>query len=204
MLEVNPPVSSGNLFKDITQMSTPIKPWKRKKPELAFAARVFELYKERLKIPSKEYEDDFFYINSVDWVNIIAITDNSEVVMVEQYRVGIDQVTLELPGGILDHKDELASKAAERELLEETGYGGAELVSLGSIHPNPALINNVSHAFLARGVKKIQEPALDPAEQIRTKLVPFADIPQLIQEGKLSHSLHVATFYLLGLEPTKY
>lgn len=181
-------------------MSTTIKPWKRKTPELVYKARVFELLKERLEIPSKKYEDDFYYINSVDWVNIIAITTDSEVVMVEQYRVGADQVTLELPGGILDHKDEKASDAAERELLEETGYGGGTIVDLGSIHPNPALINNLSHAYLAQGVRKLKEPELDPAEQIRTQLVPLARIPQYIREGKISHSLHVASFYLLDLE----
>ena len=122
------------------------------------------MYRERLVVPSKGYEDDFYYINSVDWVNVIALTKDSEVVMVEQYRVGVDLITLELPGGILDSKNEDPKQAAQRELLEETGFSGTDFQDLGWVHSNPAMINNRSHSFLVKDVTKIQEPSFDPSE----------------------------------------
>jgi 8-oxo-dGTP pyrophosphatase MutT (NUDIX family) len=88
-------------------------------------------------------------------------------------------------------------QAAQRELLEETGYGGAELKPIGSSHPNPAMLSNRSFFFVARGVKKIREQNLDPAERIHTVLTPLRDIPEMIKDGKITHSLMLNAFYFL-------
>jgi len=124
--------------------------------------------------------------------------------MVEQYRVGIDQITLELPGGMLDAKEEDITKAAKRELLEETGYGDALLENLGSVHANPAMLNNRSHTFLARGVEKIQEQQLDSSEQIKIHLVPIDEILNLIKQGRISHSLAICSFHLYFQHVSSY
>jgi 8-oxo-dGTP pyrophosphatase MutT (NUDIX family) len=180
-------------------MSSPIKPWTRTEADLIYEARVFDLYRERLKSPDNEYEDYFYFVKTADWANVIALTEKEEVVLVEQYRVGIDRVTLELPGGMIATPDTDPLETAKRELLEETGYVGSEFEPIGSSHPNPALLTNRSYFYLARGVSKARQQNLDPAERIHTVLVPLRNIPAMIKDGRITHSLMINAFYFLFL-----
>ncbi|MCU0586279.1 MAG: NUDIX hydrolase [Desulfobacterales bacterium] len=83
---------------------------------------------------------------------MIPLTPGREVVLIRQYRHGTREVTLEIPGGILEAGD-TPSAAARRELGEETGYAAAEMISLGCVHPNPAFLENRCHTFLARNAR---------------------------------------------------
>ena len=158
--------------------------------------RVFELRAKRMQNPHRSYEDDFYYIRANDWVNVIPITTEGEVVLVEQHRHGIGASCLELPGGIIDDGEPSPASAAVRELEEETGYRCGELVLLGSVFPNPAVFSNQCHFFIAKNCKKELEQQLEPAEDITLRLVPLAKIPQLLASGAISHALMVAAFCL--------
>lgn len=171
-----------------------IKKWHKLSSGLLQSTRVFDLYVQRLKSPISDYEDDFYYIEVVDWVNLIAVTKEKEVILIEQFRFGIHENTLEIPGGMLDSREEDPAAAALRELEEETGYVAKECVSLGYVHPNPAIQTNRCHFFYAEGVVPSSVQNLDPAEDIRVQLVPLSEVPKLIAEHKITHSLVVCAF----------
>jgi len=141
---------------------------------------------------------DFYVIEAPDWINVIPLTAGGEVVLIEQYRHGTEEVSLEIPGGMVDEGEE-PSDAAARELLEETGYAASEINFLGRTRPNPAIQNNWIHTFLARGVEYRCEPACEGTEQTVVRLAPLERIPALIAEGKIDHSLVVVGFHLLAL-----
>ena len=149
-----------------------------------------------------ERSTTLYLCRSPDWCNIIPVTEDGKVVFVKQFRVGADHDTLEIPGGVLDGKDEDIQAAALREMEEETGYSalpGAKCVSLGWNFPNPAMMNNRCHSFIVGPVKKMNSQNLDPGEIIEVIEVPIQDLPNLIKDGGITHALILNTFFLLSL-----
>ena len=172
--------------------------WERIESERTADCRVFQVWRDRSRNPRHGGTHDFYRIEAPDWVNIVPLTSNNEVVMIEQYRHGTGEVTLEIPGGMVDD-GESPSDAAARELLEETGYAPREVVRLGRARPNPALQTNWIYSFLARDVQLTKAPCFDATEHATVRLVPLAEIPGLIADGTISHALVVVGFYWLSL-----
>jgi len=139
-------------------------------------------------------DHDFYVIETGDWVNVIPLTKDHQVVMVKQYRHGSRQVTLEIPGGLVDPGD-TPERAASRELLEETGYEAEELVQIGVVNPNPAIFNNRCYTFIGRNVRKLRDPMPDQTEDIEVVLIPIADFPELIRKGEIDHAMVITAFY---------
>ncbi len=133
-----------------------------------------------------------------DWANVIALTPDDEVVLVSQYRHGLDVVTHEIPGGVLEPGEDPASGAA-RELVEETGYTGELPVHLGTVHPNPAIQDNACSTWLITEARKTTEPTPDEGEDLTVVTVPISQIPALLRQGHITHSLVVAAFHWLEL-----
>ncbi|MCP3959580.1 MAG: NUDIX hydrolase [bacterium] len=133
-----------------------------------------------------------------DWANVVALTPDDEVVLVVQYRHGIDRLTFEIPGGVLEPGED-AGVGAARELVEETGYTGEAPVKLGTVHPNPAIQDNVCTTWLIEGARRTVEPQPDEGEDLEVVLVPRSEIPALLREGRITHSLVVAAFHWLEL-----
>jgi 8-oxo-dGTP pyrophosphatase MutT (NUDIX family) len=141
---------------------------------------------------------EFYVIEAPDWINVIPLTANDDVVMIEQYRFGIEEVTLELPGGMVDD-GESPRNAAARELLEETGYDAKEILELGATRPNPAIQDNRIHSFLASGAEFRGDPIFHGTEHTIVRLVALEKVPELIANGTISHSLVVVAFHWLSL-----
>ena len=175
-----------------------IKPWKLIRSQPAQSFRVFSIRTDTTISPRTGIEHDFYVIESRDWINIIPLTDDHQVVMIRQYRHGSREVTLEIPGGLVDPGD-TPKKAAARELLEETGYQAKEWTQIGVVNPNPALFNNRCYTFLAQDIKKIAAPTPDQTEDIETVFIPLEDIPELILKREIDHAMVITAFthYLL-------
>ena len=144
----------------------------------------------------------FYLLRSRDWCNVAAITENREVVLVRQWRIGIQAHTLETPGGIIDPKDPDPAQAALREMAEETGYTllpGGNVVNLGWTHPNPAILDNRVHLIVAGPVRLTRTQELDSGEMIETQLVPIDQIADFIEQGKITHALTLNTLHRLML-----
>ena len=172
--------------------------WRRQGSEQLADCRVFRVRRDRSENPRGGRVHDFYVIEAPDWINVVPLTDAGEVVLIEQYRHGAEEVSLEIPGGMVD-EGESPREAAGRELLEETGYAASEIVYLGRTRPNPAIQDNWIHTFLARGAEFRHDPVFDGTEHTVVRLVPLERIPSLIAGGEIDHSLVVVGFYWLGL-----
>ncbi len=176
-----------------------IKPWPCIRSQSVQSFRVFSIRADTTISPRTSVEHDFYVIETPDWVNIIPLTADHQVVMVRQYRHGSREVTLEIPGGLVDPGD-TPEGAAARELLEETGYQAEEMVKIGVSNPNPAIFNNRCYTFVARNVAKVRDPMPDQTEDIEVALIPLADIPELIRKGKIDHAIVISAFYWFLLQ----
>jgi ADP-ribose pyrophosphatase len=171
-----------------------VKPWQCTRSQPGPSFRVFSIRTDTARSPRTGLDHDFFVIETGDWVNVIPLTEDHRVVMIEQYRHGSRQVTLEIPGGMVD-PGETAESAASRELLEETGFEAGKIEQLGVVNPSPAIFNNRCYTFIAENVRKVRTPSPDQTEDIEVLLIPVADIPDMIREGKIDHAMVIAAFY---------
>jgi len=134
-------------------------------------------------------------LDSTDWINVFPVTPEGNIVMVRQFRHGTASFVWEIPGGMMDPEDPTPEEAARRELLEETGYEAEGLQFLGVVHPNPAIQNNLCHTFLARNVRPRQSQKLDGSEDIEVQEFPWAEIPRMIDQGEITHSLVISAVF---------
>ena len=173
-------------------------PWPTTAEETALDCRILQVDRVRASDPRDEREHTFYRFRSTDWINVIPLTAENDVVMVRQYRHGTREVTLEIPGGMVDPGEDPAA-AARREVREETGYEAHGWSRLGHVEPNPALFDNRCHTYLARDAERVTEIANEGSEETHVVLVPLAEIPDRIRSGEITHALVIAAFHWLDL-----
>jgi 8-oxo-dGTP pyrophosphatase MutT (NUDIX family) len=178
---------------------SPIKPWPTVSSRPLANYRIFQLRSDLKVNPRTGSQHDFFVIECVDWVNVVAVTRTGQVVMIEQFRHGSNTVELEIPGGMMDPHEADPIAAGQRELREETGYAGTAAKLVGTIFPNPAIQSNRCHTLLVEHCELKHATEFDHGEDIAVRLVPAAEIPRLIADGHIRHALVVValTHFLL-------
>src|SRR5262249_44817331 len=148
---------------------------------------IFTVRSDEKISPRTGQTHDFFIIDCVDWVNVLAITADEQLVMVEQFRHGTNTVELEIPGGIVDAGDKSPVETGVRELREETGYAGENPRILGQIYANPAIMSNTVHIILIENCSLQHPVELDSGEDILTRLIPIGEVPDLVANGRIRH-----------------
>lgn len=149
---------------------------------------------ERVQLPSGSIVPEWFVLEFPDWVNVIAITKEGQFVMEDQYRHALGQTGFELVAGVID-PGETPLEAAQRELREETGFGGGTWTHFMTVSPNPTNHTNLCHTFLATDVERLSEQNLEATEDIHVDIFTPEEVLQLLSEGQFIQALHAAPLW---------
>lgn len=169
----------------------PPPPWKLLRERHVRDYRIFRTRTLDVSDPRNGREYVRTVIDAPDWINVVPVTAAGELVLIRQFRFGVWANTLEIPGGMVDPGEDAAT-AARRELEEETGFVPAQLVPLGVSHPNPAILGNRLHTFLATDCVRVHEGRQEGSEDIRVELVPRGQVRDLVRSGQITHALVLA------------
>ena len=173
--------------------------WEKRGSRICSDHRIFQVREDQVINPRTGNEHAMVVLECPDWVNIIALTPEREVVLVEQYRPGSETVELEIPGGMMDPGEKDSVATATRELQEETGFTGENARKIGECFANPAIMNNRVHTILVENCLLTHEVKLDAGEDITTVLVKADDLPRLVKEQKIRHSIILAALQFFAL-----
>jgi 8-oxo-dGTP pyrophosphatase MutT (NUDIX family) len=181
-------------------MTADDKPWRRINKEVVFTTKIFNLNMERSECVRTRATQDFYYIDCCNWVNVIAVTPEAQLIMIRQYRHGSDIFELEIPGGGIDAQDSDPVAAGIRELLEETGYAGQHGKIIGRVCPNPALQSNFCFTVMLTDCVKVSAPQLEDTEEISLEIYPSNAVRDLITSGQIRHGLVLNALHFFEIQ----
>ena len=167
-------------------------PWKVLSREYLSRKLWYTVRVDKVELANGTVIPEYWISEYRPWVNVVALTEDAQVVLIRQYRHGIGKVFFEIPAGTTDAEDTSLESAARRELLEETGYGGGRWSPFMTLSANPALQNNLAYTFLAKDVVPTAEAHPDAGEDLRLHLVSAAELEALLDRGAIVQALHAA------------
>ena len=169
--------------------------------EVVYRCPIFAVERREATAQQNNLSQDMYMLRCANWVNVVPVTADGEIVLVEQHRFGSDSITLETPGGAVDAGEKDTTLAALRELEEETGLTSRRILALSGFLPNPAIQNNRIQFFLAQNCQPLDKPSshVDPFERIRVRKFPIKEALCMARTGQIQHAL--AALALLLAEP---
>ena len=170
--------------------------WDTLSEHLHASCKVFDVYKRTCQHPGDGRKGDFYVIKSPGWVQVLALTDKKELILVCQYRFGVDSLSWETPGGVLDYGEEPITGAL-RELEEETGYVGEEARLIATSAPNPAIQTNYTYFVLVKNCRKQKEISWDEHEELLTRVIPVNEAFEMVRHHQIYHSIAINALYYL-------
>ena len=173
---------------------TEVKKWEVLGREYLYRRPWLTVRRDRVRLPTGAVNDEYYVLEYPTWVNVIAIDREGRFVMVEQYRHGLQEVFTELVAGVAE-EGEAPLEAAQRELLEETGYAGGTWRLNTALSANPGSQNNLSYSFIATGVERVAEQHLDETEDVAVRLLSRDEVLQLLRSDTLKQALMAAPLW---------
>lgn len=156
--------------------------------------------KDHVVLPNGNHILSYYILEYPDWVNTIAITRDGQFVFIRQYRHGLQKTSYELCAGVCEKEDASPLISAQRELLEETGYGNGKWKEYMQVSPNPSTHTNITYCFLATDVEKISEPHLEDTESLTVHLLSLQEVKEILQRGEILQALMVAPLWKYMVE----
>ncbi|MEN9298983.1 MAG: hypothetical protein RLZZ429_1296 [Bacteroidota bacterium] len=168
--------------------------WKKLASEKVYSDRWFQARADKCEFPDGRIIEPYYVVELPNWANIFVVTSDEKIVLVRQYRYPVDQVTYELPGGVIDRGED-PKAAAIREMKEETGYHSDEVEFVCQLSPNPAINNNTAYFFLAKNAIPGEKKSFDAFEDIDICLFTKEEFLQLLRENKMQHGVQLGPVY---------
>lgn len=168
--------------------------WKRLSSEYICKEPWATLRRDTCELPDGRINDHYYVLEYPDWVNMIGITEQNELLVIKQYRHGAGIISLEIPAGTTEAGED-PKHAAVREMLEETGYQFDQIEEIAKLYANPATSGNITYTYLMTGGKKVQEQALDEHEEIDVYRIPLEEAKSMLLDNKFSQALHASALF---------
>lgn len=177
------------------QLTEP-KPWTVTASEYLIQDKWLTVRADRCRTVRGVTVDPYYVLEYPDWVQVVAFDADNRILVTQQYRHAAGSLCLELPCGVVEAADETPLAAAQREMLEETGYASDHFERVGSFSPNPATHTNTLHCFVARHVYRSQEASQDDTEDVSSRFMSIESVMEAIEAGRFAQALHIAALLL--------
>lgn len=169
----------------------PLRPWEVRASRPVVRDRWIDLRADHCVTQRGVVLDPYYVLDYRDWVHVVALDEADRLLLVRQYRHGAGEISLELPGGVMDEGESDPLVTGARELLEETGHAAASIRHLTRLSPNPASHANRLHVLFAEGARQVAPLTLDSTEDIAVERIPWREALELALGGGMIHAQHV-------------
>lgn len=179
-------------------MTNTDKKWKLIRSKPVFESKWLSVLENDYELPDGKEAKGYYHLSRPNYVLVIAIDKNNNIIVEKNYRRGVDDSVYELPAGWVE-KNEIVEQAAKRELSEETGYS-AEIEIIGKIYPQPGFSSMLAYIALARiddSQKGVQ--TLDNDEDIKYELINLSKIKEMVTKGEIKDMGFLAALQIASL-----